>query len=100
MKRQKDTSARNTNKLSFGPNTFVGMAEVKLQPNSSLYALLDRCMVIPILPIKKMTGGNALVLDIDHTLCVGITKVALMRGPAVDLVFVQRIFDLIGEDTS
>jgi hypothetical protein len=26
-------------KLSLGPNTFVGIAEVKLHPNSSLYAL-------------------------------------------------------------
>jgi hypothetical protein len=26
-------------KLSLGPNTFVGIADVKLDPNSSLYAL-------------------------------------------------------------
>jgi len=30
---------RDAHKLSLGPKTFVGIAEVKLQPNSSLYAL-------------------------------------------------------------
>ena len=89
-------STGNTNKLSCGPNTFVGIAEVKLQPNSSLYALSVRYIGDLILPIKKY----APVLDIDHTLRVGIAKVALMRGPTVDLIFVQRVFDLIGEDTS
>ena len=49
---------------------------------------------------QKLTRGNVLVLDIDHTFCVGIAKVTFMRRPTVDLVFVQRVFDLIGEDTS
>jgi hypothetical protein len=35
----KETKARYAHKLSSGPNTFVGIAEVKLHPNSSLYAL-------------------------------------------------------------
>lgn len=30
---------QSIHKLSWGPKTFVGMAEVKLHPNSSLYAL-------------------------------------------------------------
>ena len=46
-------STGNTNKLSFGPNTFVGIAEVKLQPNSSLYALSVGYIGDLILPIKK-----------------------------------------------
>ena len=34
-----DQEGGGTHKLSCGPNIFVGIAEVKLHPNSSLYAL-------------------------------------------------------------
>jgi len=39
-----------------------------------------------------------MILDIDHTLRMGITKVALMRRSIVNLVFIQGILDFVGED--
>jgi hypothetical protein len=39
---------RDAYKLSLGPKTFVGIAEVKLQPNSSLYALYRHQKLISI----------------------------------------------------
>ena len=86
-------STGNTNKLSFGPNTFVGIAEVKLQSNSSLYALSVGYIVISSFQSRR----NALALDIDHTLRVRITIVTLMRWSTVDLGFVQREFDHVGK---
>jgi hypothetical protein len=40
-----------------------------------------------------------LVLDINHPLRMRVAKVALMRGPGVDLVLIQGVLDLIREDT-
>ena len=41
-----------------------------------------------------------LVLDINHTLRVSVSKVALVGRSAVDFVLVQGVFDFIREDTS
>jgi hypothetical protein len=41
---------------------------------------------------------NALVLDIDHPLRVGITEITLVRRSVVDFVLVEGILHFIGED--
>lgn len=41
---------------------------------------------------------DVLILNIDHTLRMGITKIALMRRSIVNLVFIQGVLDFIGED--
>ena len=76
-----------THKLSCGPKTFVGMAEVKLSPYWSLYALRERmsrgrstyassiamsCLYVP-------------VLDVYKPFCVRVAEVALMWEAEVDL---------------
>ena len=82
-------------KLSLGPNTFVGIADVKLDPNSSLYALQkkksasNQSIKIP---------NNSLILHVDHPLRVRIPEITLMRWARVDLGLVERIGDFIGED--
>ena len=42
---------------------------------------------------------NPLVSDVDHTLGVRVAKVALVRQSEVDLTFIQRVGDLVREDT-
>lgn len=42
--------------------------------------------------------ADALVLDVDHTLGMGIAKVTLMRGARVDLELVEGVLDFVGED--
>lgn len=41
-----------------------------------------------------------MILHIHHPLRVCITKVTLVRRPGVDLIFVQGVLDLVGEDAS
>ena len=39
--------------------------------------------------------SSILVLHIDHAFRMGVSKVTFMRWSAMDLVFVQRIFNLV-----
>lgn len=63
----------------------VGMAEVKLQPNSSLYALEEphsnQHASLP--PRSAPMRSNALVVDVHKTLSVRVAKVGLVRRARV-----------------
>lgn len=41
----------------------------------------------------------SLVGDIDHALCVRISKVGLVRWPDMDLILIKGVFDLVWEYT-
>jgi len=84
-------------KLSCGPNTFVGIADVKLHPNSSLYALKcvegrDQADTAHILCI------DSLILNIDQSLCIRVSKITLVRRAAVYLGLIEWIRNLVGKD--
>ncbi len=74
------------------------MALVKLHPYCSLYALRHN-------GVSEGSGTRweiayVPVLDVHRAFCVGVTKVTRMRRAKMDLAFVQRISDLVWEDTS
>jgi hypothetical protein len=71
------------------------MAEVKLHPNSSLYALSSL-----LGNLVSGMGARSPVLDVHHPLRVSIAEIAVMRGTIVDLGFIERICDLVGKDAS
>lgn len=55
--------------------------------------------------ISKNRASNcrlegALVLDVHHAFRMRVAKVALMGRSRVNLVFIEWIFDLVGEHTS
>ena len=84
-------------KLSLVPKILVGMADVKLSPNWSLYALC-RSMISPFIAAHS-TVEYALVLYVDQPLRMCIPEVTLVGEAEVDLGLVERIGDLVGEDT-
>lgn len=94
--------------MSYGPKMLVGIAEVKLQPNSSWYALHDtrgrrsqlsalqrRARGGTVFPRRK--GMTQLVVDVDETLAVGVAKVGRVRRAEVDGRLVDRVRDLVRE---
>lgn len=86
-------------KLSLGPNTFVGIAEVKLDPCSSWYALTFLFSFRNGDRRDKNISRDAPINNIDHPLCVRVTVVALMRWSEMDLGLVERVCNLIREHT-
>jgi hypothetical protein len=69
-----------------------------------------RVLEVIVVVGTKDVGGNdrgevaaillvvCLVLDIDHTLSVGIAKVGLVRRTVVDHGLIDRVGGLVGED--
>lgn len=43
---------------------------------------------------------HSLVVDVDEALAVGVTKVGLVRRPQVNVGFIDRVRDLVGEYAS
>ena len=80
--------------MSCGPKTFVGMAEVKLSPYWSLYALQRRLRSASAHAVKQR-GRCGPVLDVDEPLCVRVAEVAFVREPEVDLGLVERVLDFV-----
>ena len=70
---------------------------MKLSPNWSLYALC-RSIVSPFIAAHS-TVEYALVLYVDQPLRMCIPEVTLVGEAEVDLGLVERIGDLVGEDT-
>ncbi len=70
------------------------MAEVKLDPCSSRYALptlRQICRVVSTCDIP--------VSDIDHPFRIGVSEIAVVGWSQMDLGLVKRIRDVIWEDT-
>jgi hypothetical protein len=42
---------------------------------------------------------DSLILNVDQSLCIRVSKIALVRGAAVYLALIERIRDLVGKDT-
>lgn len=47
---------------------------------------------------SRQGESNSLVLNIDESLAVGVSEVALMGRSQMDLGLVERVVDLVGED--
>ena len=43
--------------------------------------------------------SSILILYIDQAFRIGVSKITFMRRSVMDLGFIQRVFDLVGENT-
>lgn len=75
------------------------MAEVKLDPNWSLYALHELNQDVGNDSATMRIFRSLLVCNVDHPLRVGIAEVTRMRKTKMNLVLVERVFDFVWVDT-
>ena len=70
---------------------------MKLHPNSSRYALFHQ---VSERGFGDESEGNRAspALDVEQSLCMRIPVIAIVWRAEMDLVFVQRIRDLVGEN--
>jgi hypothetical protein len=98
MKERGIEAGRGPYKLSCFPKTLVGMADVKLSPNSSLYALEEE--IIKLKPGRYRNHIILPVLNIYHPFSMCVAIITLMRQSKMNFGFVQRVCDFVWKDAS